>query len=199
MIARFSPDLQWEEAIKAHPEWFRRDRDGKFVPYLESPGLFNTCMFSTYFTEQTPAIMREINSRYDVDGLFTNAWPPLEDLPVCYCLACKGKAEPGTPAFLDRHTDRSVELWKLYDAIATEKHPDNLYFANLGGGVRAKINLNVLGQQCYWFNCDNQGRGGEALPAWGCAQQGRVARSVMKCLNITNVTRRLGHGKGEMA
>jgi Hypothetical glycosyl hydrolase 6/Beta-galactosidase trimerisation domain len=195
VIARFSPDLQWEDALKAHPEWFRRDRDGKFVPHLESPGLFNTCMFSTYFTEQTPAIMREINSRYDVDGLFTNGWPPLGDLPTCYCEACKGKADTGTPAFLDRHTRRSVELWKLYDSIAKEKRPDNIYFANLGGGVRALIDLKVLGEQCFWFNCDNQGRGGDDTPAWGCAQQGRVARTVMKGRTITNVTGAWATGK----
>jgi hypothetical protein len=195
VIARFSPDLQWEEATRAHPEWFRRDQAGNFVPHTESPGLFNTCMFTSYFTEQTPAIMREINSRYDVDGLFTNAWPPLDGLPVCFCDACKGKADPGTPAFLDRHTQRCVELWKLFDSIAKEKHPDNIYFANLGGGVRAQINLKTLGEQCFWFNCDNQGRGGEETPAWGCAQQGRVARSVMKGRTITNVTGAWATGK----
>jgi hypothetical protein len=195
VIARFSPDLQWEAALKPHPEWFRRDRDGNSVPHLEAPGLFYTCMFTSYFTEQTPAIMRETNSRYDVDGLFTNAWPPLEELPVCYCDACKGQADPGTSAFLDRHTQRAVELWKLFDSIAKEKRPENLYFANLGGGVRAMINLKVLGEQCFWFNCDNQGRGGESTPAWGCAQQGRVARSVMKGRTTTNVTGAWATGK----
>ena len=194
VIARFSPDLQWEEAQKAHPEWFRKDRDGNFVPHLESPGLFHTCMFSPYFTEQTPAIMREINTRYEVDGLFTNGWPPLGELPVCYCEACKGTAEPKTPAFLERLTQRCVELWKLYDSIAKEKSPDNLYFANLGGGVRAPINLKVLGEQCFWFNCDNQGRGGDDTPAWGCAAGAR-ARSVMKGRTITNVTGAWATGK----
>jgi hypothetical protein len=195
VIARFSPDLQWEDALKPHPEWFRRDRAGNFVPHLEAPGLFNTCMFSTYFTEQTPAIMREINSRYDVDGLFTNAWPPLGDLPVCYCDACRGKADPGTPAFLQRHEQRAIELWKLYQSIATEKHPDNIYFANLGGGINARLNLKTLATECFWFNCDNQGRGGDDTPAWGCAQQGRVARSVMKGRTITNVTGAWATGK----
>lgn len=195
VIARHSPDLQWEDALKPHPEWFRRDRAGDFVPHREAPGLYNTCMFTTYFTEQLPAIMREINSRYDVDGHFTNAWPPLEDLPVCYCDACKDKAAPGTPAFLDRHNQRALELWKLYDSIAREKHPDNLYFANLGGGVRAQINLKLLSNQSQWFNCDNQGRGGDDVAAWNCALQGRVARSVMKGRTITNVTGSWATGK----
>ena len=54
VIARYSPDLIWDEALAAHPEWFRRDAAGKPVAHAEVPGLFNTCPFSTYFTEQMP-------------------------------------------------------------------------------------------------------------------------------------------------
>jgi hypothetical protein len=39
-------------------------------------------MFTTYMTDYMPAIMKEINSLYDVDGMFTNAWPPLAGV---YC------------------------------------------------------------------------------------------------------------------
>jgi hypothetical protein len=28
VIARMSPDLNWEDAVKAHPEWFRQDSEG---------------------------------------------------------------------------------------------------------------------------------------------------------------------------
>ena len=195
VIARHSPDLQWQQALAAHPEWFRRDHQGNPVPQREVSELYSTCMFSTYFTEQVPAIMREINSRYDIDGHFTNGWPPLEGLPVCYCQACKGKADPKTPAFLERHNQRALEIWNLYDSIAKEKRPDNLFFANLGGGVRTCINLKRLAERGQWFNCDNQGRGGDDTPTWHCAQQGRVARSVMKGRTITNVTGSWATGK----
>src|SRR5512143_386654 len=76
VIGRLSPDLQWEDALTAHPEWFVRDRQGRPVPpFSRAPGLFETCTFSTYYTEQIPAIMREVNARYEVDGLFANGWP----------------------------------------------------------------------------------------------------------------------------
>ncbi len=39
-------------------------------------------------TDYMTAIMKEINSLYDVDGMFTNAWPPLGALPVCQCEQC---------------------------------------------------------------------------------------------------------------
>jgi hypothetical protein len=187
VIARMSPDLQWEEALAAHPEWFERNRAGKPVAQGEAPGLYRTCMFSPYFTEQIPAIMREVNGRYDVDGIFTNAWPPLGALPVCYCANCQGAGEPGTPEYRERFMERTLMLWKLYDRIAKEKNKDNLYFGNLGSGASAMLDLKRLGDVCWWFNADNQGRGA-AGSAWGCTQQGRVANAVMHGRTITNVT-----------
>ncbi|MGH9663464.1 MAG: beta-galactosidase trimerization domain-containing protein, partial [Bryobacteraceae bacterium] len=83
---------------------------------------------------------------------------------------------------------RTLFLWKLYDSIAKEKKPENLYFANLGGSIRATPNLKRLAEVCYWFNCDNQGRGGDDTPMWVCAEQGRVCQSVMKGRTSTNVT-----------
>jgi hypothetical protein len=41
--------------------------------------------------------MREVNSLYDIDGIFTNAWPPLDRPPVCYCDQCRNLECPGTP------------------------------------------------------------------------------------------------------
>jgi len=188
VIARLSPDLNWEEALKPHPEWFMRDASGGFLPHAEEPRLYRTCTFSGYFTEYVPAIMREIHSRYDVDGLFTNAWPPLDGLPVCYCDECRKLAKPRSVEYWQQFTERVVYLWQSYDKIAKEKKPDNLFFANLGGGLRATPNLKWLADVCAWFNCDNQGRGGEGTPIWGAAQQGRVASAVMKGRTITNVT-----------
>lgn len=188
VIARLSPDLQWQDAMAAHPEWFRRDAAGQPMPQAEAPGLFWTCMFSTYFTEQIPAIMREVNARYDIDGQFTNGWPPYDRLWECSCDVCRGAPPNGSPECYDRYLERTLALWKLYDDVTKEKRPDNVYLGNIGSGVRAVTNLKVLGERCDWFNCDNQGRGGEAAPAWGCAQQGRAARAIMKGRTITNVT-----------
>jgi hypothetical protein len=81
VIIRFSPDIAQTRAADKHPEWFRRTKDGGFnfgrggstLP----PGYAQTCQFTTYYTEQIPAIMREILSRYDIDGMYTtcNRWP----------------------------------------------------------------------------------------------------------------------------
>jgi hypothetical protein len=188
VIARLSPDLNWEDALQPHPEWFMRDAAGGFLPHSEEPRLFRTCTFSTYFTEHVPAIMREINARYDVDGLFTNAWPPLDGLPVCYCDECRKLAAPKSVEYWHQFNERVATLWKTYDGIAKEKKADSLFFANMGGGIRATPNLKRLADVCEWFNCDNQGRGGDGAPIWGASQQGRVATAIMKGGTITNVT-----------
>ncbi|HEY2013723.1 MAG TPA: alpha-amylase family protein [Bryobacteraceae bacterium] len=188
VVARMSPDLNWEDAVQAHPEWFQRDAQGNPQRHTEDPRLYRTCMFTTYFTEYMPAIMREINSLYDVDGHYTNGWPPLGRLPVCYCEQCKRLGPAGSPEYWEQFNQRVLYLWKLYDGIAKEKRPDGLFYANLGGGVRCTVNLKQLAEVSQWFNCDNQGRGGDDTPIWGCTLQGRVCNSVMKNRTSTNVT-----------
>ena len=188
VIARMSPDLNWEDATKAHPEWFQLDVSGNPVKHTEDPRLYRTCMFTPYMTEYIPAIMREVNSRYDVDGIFTNAWPPLGQPPRCYCQQCKDAAAPGTLDYWDRFNERTLSLWKLYDSIAKEKNQENLFLANLGGAIRCGPNSSELANVAYWFNADNQGRGGEGAPVWGASLQGRVCSAVMKGRTSTNVT-----------
>jgi hypothetical protein len=188
VIARMSPDLNWEDAVQAHPEWFQRDSQGNAVHHTEDRRLFRTCMFSSYMTDYTPAIMREVNGLYDIDGLFTNAWPPLGSLPVCFCEQCKRLPPAGTVEYWEKFNERTIYLWKLYDSIAKEKKPSNFYFANLGGGIRSTADLVKLGEVCEWFQSDNQGRGGDDTPIWGCALQGRVCSAVQKGKMATNVT-----------
>lgn len=188
VIARMSPDLNWQDAVDAHPEWFQRDPQGSAVHHTEDPRLFRTCMFSTYMTDYMPAIMREINSLYDVDGHFTNAWPPLGRMPVCNCGVCRRLPRSGTPAYWDKFNERVLYLWKLYDSVAKEKKPSSFYFGNLGGGIRSGPNLKMLGEVCEWFQADNQGRGGDDSPIWGCALQGRVCSAIQKGKMSTNVT-----------
>jgi Hypothetical glycosyl hydrolase 6/Beta-galactosidase trimerisation domain len=186
-IARMSPDLNWGDALAVHPDWFMRDEQGNPKTTADDPQLYMTCMFSAYMTDYIPAIMHEINSMYDMDAHFTNGWPSF-GLPVCYCNQCRQLPPPGTPAYWDKFNERVLYLWNLYDSIAKEKKASSFYFANLGGGIRATPNLARLGEICQWYQCDNQGRGGEDDPVWGCSQQGRVCNAVLEGKMAANVT-----------
>jgi hypothetical protein len=187
VVARLDCNQAFEEALTAHPEWFRRQADGQPIRHAESPELFATCMFTSYFTEQITAIIREVNSLYDVDGFFTNGWPGAGLPPACYCAACRRLAGWRSPAFVEQHMARVLEVWKLWDAAAREKKLDSVYVGNLGGGIGATTDLRKLAGVAAWFNADHQGRSA-ITPIWDCAQQGRVAQSVMKGRTITNVT-----------
>ena len=104
VVARMSPDLNWGDALQAHPEWAMRNKDDSAQLSNEEPRLFKTCMFSTYMDDYVPAIMREINSLYDVDCFYTNGWPPLGSLPECHCAVCSKLPASGTPAY-----------WRVFD------------------------------------------------------------------------------------
>ena len=188
VVARMSPDLNWEDAVQAHPEWFERDAQGNAVRHGEDPRLFRTCMFSTYMTDYMTAIMKEVNSLYPVDALYTNGWPPIGSFPVCHCGICRKLPPSGSIEYWDKFNERSLYLWKLWDSIAKEKKPENFYFGNLGGAIRCSVDLVKLGEQCDWFQCDNQGRGGDDTPIWGCSLQGRVCNAVQNGKMATNVT-----------
>jgi hypothetical protein len=187
VVARLDCNYVYEEAYKAHPEWVGRTSDGKPVTSPESPWLYRTCMYSAYFTEQMPAIIREVNSLYDVDGFFTNGWPSTGRPPKCYCEACRKLADPSTPEGYEQHLARVLDVWRLWDDTAKQKKWDSVYVGNLGGGIRAVTNLSRIAGVAGWFNADHQGRSRET-PIWDCAQQGRVAQAVMKGRTITNVT-----------
>ncbi|HTS06060.1 MAG TPA: hypothetical protein VMP68_10800, partial [Candidatus Eisenbacteria bacterium] len=48
VVARMSPDLNWGDALEAHPEWAMRNADGSVQFRDEDPRLFHTCMFTSY-------------------------------------------------------------------------------------------------------------------------------------------------------
>jgi hypothetical protein len=188
VVARMSPDLNWGDALEAHPEWAMRNKDGSVQFSGEEPRLFKTCMFSTYMDDYVPAIMREINALYDVDCFYTNGWPPIGSLPECHCAICSKLPAAGTPAYWRAFNDRVFELWQRYDAIAKEKKADSFFFANLGGNVRCGPNLDRLGKLAAWYQADNQGRTYDDPAVWGCSLQGRVCNAVLDGKFAANVT-----------
>jgi hypothetical protein len=188
VVARMSPDLNWDDALEAHPEWAMRHQDGSVQRSTEDPRLFKTCMFSTYMDVYVPAIMHEVNSLYDVDCFYTNGWPPLGSLPECFCAICAKLPRGNTPAYWRIFTDRVLELWQEYDAIAKQKKPDSFFFANSGGNVRGGPNLDRLGKVAAWFQADNQGRAYDDPAIWGCSLQGRVCNAVLDGKVAANVT-----------
>jgi hypothetical protein len=173
VIARMDCNYAYEEAFQAHPEWFQFGADGSPTRHPECHWLYKTCMFGTYFTQQMPAIYREINQRYAPDGFYTNGWPGTEALEVCHCPNCQkiyreqtGGVPPQTTdvqsqvyrKYYEVYMDRIALVWKLWQDTVKEKSADSVYVGNLGGGIRTVKDLNRLSGVAAWFNADNQGR-----------------------------------------
>jgi hypothetical protein len=201
VVARMDCNFAFEEAFQAHPEWFQYNADGSPRKHAECPWLYATCMFGTYFTEQMPAIYREMNQSHAPDGFYTNGWPSTGPLEICHCLNCQkiykektgGVPPEGTDGasaiyrkYYDVYMDRIAEIWSLWEKTAKEGNPNSVYVGNLGGGIDTVKDVKRLSEVAAWFNADNQGRRGNT-PIWECAQQGRVARSVMDGRTVTNV------------
>lgn len=201
VVARMDPNFAWEDALRDHPEWFQRDPGGKPRTDPESTWLYRTCMFSNYFTEQLPKIFREVSSRYDIDGFFTNGWPTTGAPVLCYCENCArvyrekaggvpertAPSDPRYRKFFDVHMDRILEIWRLWDETAKVKNRDGVFYGNLHTNLRAVKDLTKLAEAAQWFNLDGQDRGGDTNPLWYCSQQVRAARSAMKGRTVTNV------------
>ena len=199
IVARMDCNYAYEEAFKAHLEWFEFNEDGSPRRHPECPWLYKTCLFSNYFTEQMVAIYRELSTRYAPDAFYTNGWPATDAPGVCYCANCRkvyseqtGGVPPEWPdtrsniyrKYYDVYMDRVARVWAVWQRTATEKTANAVYAGNLSG-IRTVKDVYRLGKDAAWFYADNQGRSGDT-PIWMCAQQGRLARAVAGTRTVTN-------------
>ncbi|RYD23999.1 MAG: hypothetical protein EOP89_11640, partial [Lysobacteraceae bacterium] len=135
VVGRFSPDIVQLRAAQKHPDWFRRERDGTIARHGAGGGVLpptygETCQFTAYYDQQIPAIMRELVTRYDVDGLYTNGWPNTE-VRKCWCAACQKVADADSPAYVGAYQARAIKLWNLYTGIAKTGRSDRFYTGNI--------------------------------------------------------------------
>ena len=186
VYGRMSPDIQWmdPELIRAHPLWFRHNQDGSLQS--SAPNIAFTCIFSEHYSQQQPAIIRELNTRYDIDGIYMNGWPTVQ---VCYCANCRKIGDPHSQVYRDALMDKAFELISLYKATVLEKSPNNFYSCNLGGGLKESgLDQWKLTRDALWYTADNQSRPSVMTPVWADAQQVKFARALMGDRSVAAVS-----------
>ena len=180
VVARMDCNYVYEEAFKARPEWIQRNWAGAPVTHAESPWLYQTCMHTSYFTEQMLAISsRDEFGLYDVDGYFTE-WLA-EHGGASDGMLLRGKACQGAPdlefagsGISGISTVRFRNLEAVGQGGEGEEGGQSVYVGNLGGGIRAVLNLSKIGKLGLRGGLMRitRGRSG-TTPIWDCAQQGR--------------------------
>ena len=186
VYARMSPDIQWTDPklLETHPLWFRRNQDGSLQS--SAPDIAFTCQFSGHFSEQQPAIIRELNRRYEIDGVYMNGWPNVQ---VCFCETCRKIGDPHSAEYRRAQLESATKLVNLYKSVVLEKSPNNFYSCNLGGGIKESgLNQWQLTREALWYTADNQSRSAVVAPVWQDAQQVKFARALMGDRAVAAVT-----------
>ena len=190
VYGRMSPDIQWTdpELLQTHPLWFRRNQNGGMQQ--SAPDIAFTCIFSEHYSKQQPAIIRELNANYDIDGVYMNGWPTMQ---VCYCENCRKIGDPHSKEYRSALMDKAFELIQLYKATVMEKSPNNFYSCNLGGGLKESgLDQWRLTREATWYTADNQSRSGVVAPVWQDAQQVKFARALMGDRSVAAVSASYG-------
>ena len=190
VYGRMSPDIQWTDPklLEAHPQWFRKNEDGSLQQ--PAPDIAYTCIFSGHYAKQQPAIIRELNVNYEIDGVYMNGWPTIQ---LCYCENCSRIGDPHSQQYRAALMDKAFELIQLYKATVLEKSPNNFYSCNLGGGLKESgLDQWRLTREASWYTADNQSRSGVVAPVWQDAQQVKFARSLMGDRSVAAVSASYG-------
>ncbi len=110
VFARMDSGKVHEEFYKAHPDWFSIDADGN--PYKYRDELFITCINGPYYSQHIPAILTEISTLYQPEGITDNSWEGLGRESPCYCENCKKsfRAKTGKEIPRVKNWDDSVYL-----------------------------------------------------------------------------------------
>ncbi len=94
VIARFDFSKTHEKLYEAHPDWYFRKADGSPVRYHDTVA---TCVNGEYQTELSLEILREVLSKYPVDGIFFNMFGYINFdysgnyVGICQCDNCRRK------------------------------------------------------------------------------------------------------------
>lgn len=126
VFARLDSGKTVETVYKAHPDWFAIDEEGNPYKYRDHDELYVPCINGPYYSEHIPAILTEISTLYQPEGITDNSWEGLGRENPCYCENCKkgfrkrtGKELPRSGNWDDQvylewiqwNYDRRLEQW----------------------------------------------------------------------------------------
>ncbi len=151
VVARMDSNRAAEDFLRAHPDWFTRDRSGN--PY-RAADRYITCINSPYYDEYLPAVLTEIVERSHPEGFADNSWSGLTRDNICYCHNCARKFRDTSgqdlPArhnwddsayrrWIDWNYARRLEVWDLNNrATQAAGGTECLWFGMNSGSISSQ-------------------------------------------------------------
>jgi hypothetical protein len=119
VLARIDPSCAPKALAAEHPDWFTRDREGRFCEVSEH---YVTCPNAAYYHERMPQVVTEMLTRYDADGIWNNqgkfaAW----DTGPCYCDTCRSLFRESSGADIPLEENWSDPTWRRYNEWRYER------------------------------------------------------------------------------
>jgi len=196
VIARVDPHCVRDDAAQAHPEWVAVDANGQKARHMVMTDRWLTCGLGPCNMDFMPLVLREIVTKYDVDGFFANRW---SGHITCYCDSCKGEfkkasgleaplnsRERGWAEFQKWRQARLFEVWDTWDAAVRLVKPECCCLMNLGGAGRSE--MTGIGQRAEMVAADRQGRTPTVMLPWVAAWNAKVFRSIMGDRPVAGIT-----------
>jgi len=188
VVARTDPHSIRDDAAKAHPEWVAVDMQGNKRRHWAAPDRWVACALGPYNFDFMTQVTREIVSKYDVDGIFSNRW---QGHGVCFCDSCKAgfrKAhnmelprttnitDPAYRNWLEWSNGLLFDLWRLWDGEIRKINPRARFIANSGGGSMTTLDMKTISQLAPTLFADRQSRRG-LMPPWANGKNGKEFRA----------------------
>jgi hypothetical protein len=190
VIGRTDPHATYDDAKAAHPDWIAVDASGRPRRHWSSPEMWVTCALGPYNFDFMTQVMREVMTRYRVDGIFINRW---DGSGMCYCEHCRAnfraysgmdlpaseaRSEPAHRAYVLWRQERLFELWRTWDAAIRAVNPDSCVIPNTGGGATSSLDMRRIGELAPTLMADRQSRRGLMAP-WANGKNAKEFRAAL--------------------
>ena len=190
VVARTDPHAVHQDVFDAHPDWIAVEANGQKRRHWAMPELWVTCALGPYNFQFMTEVTKEIVTRYQVDGLFSNRWA---GSGMCYCEHCRENFHaaaamdlprtndphnPARRAYLAWRQQRLFELWRLWDTEIRRINPSSCYIPNCGGGALSDLDMKTVGSLAPILFADRQARSGLMAP-WANGKNAKEYRSTM--------------------
>ncbi len=188
VLARTDPHAVHQDIADAHPDWLAVDAEGNPRRHWSMPEAWVTCALGPYNFEFMTDVHREIVTRYDVQGIFSNRWA---GHGVCYCEHCRRNFRAATGLDLPVTVDLDDARWRGYvtwrqarlfeladhwDAAIGESRPGARYIPNSGGGALSSLDMKQLSERVPILFADKQARSGILAP-WASGKNAKEFRA----------------------